>query len=62
MTMPTILSMIAVAPPLPYGYLWEILFAAILGLTGCWRLNTSLLEKMGIALVCSRSCGDDILV
>jgi hypothetical protein len=28
--MPNLLSMIAVAPPMPYGYLWEILFAATL--------------------------------
>jgi hypothetical protein len=29
-TMAALLSMIMVAPPMPYGYFWEILFAAIL--------------------------------
>ena len=28
--MPTLLSMAVIEPPMPYGYLWEILFAAIL--------------------------------
>jgi hypothetical protein len=28
--MPILQSMISVAPPMPYGYLWEILFATIL--------------------------------
>ena len=32
-TMPALLSMLVVAPPMPYGYLWEILFAAILAVS-----------------------------
>lgn len=35
-TMPALFSMIVIAPPMPYGYLWEILFAAIL--TVSWVL------------------------
>jgi hypothetical protein len=32
----TLVSMIVIAPPMPYGYLWEILFAAILAVS--WML------------------------
>ncbi len=32
-TMFTLLSMAVMAPPMPYGYLWEILFAAILAVS-----------------------------
>jgi hypothetical protein len=35
-TMPALLSMAVVAPPMPYGYLWEILFATILAVS--WLL------------------------
>jgi hypothetical protein len=51
MTMPTLLSMIAVAPPLPYGYLWEILFAAILGVNWVLAIKYPSFGKRWILLL-----------
>ena len=51
MTMPTILSMIVIAPPLPYGYLWEILFAAILGVNRVLAIKYPSFGKRWILLL-----------
>lgn len=52
-TMSTVLSMIAFAAPMPYGYLWEILSATVLAVgvllainyPSTWRIMISNLYK-----------------
>jgi hypothetical protein len=59
-TMLRLLSM--VAPPMPYGYLWEMLFVAILAVGLVLAIKyLSFGKRWGIPPICSRSCGDGIL-
>ncbi len=49
--MPAILSMIAVAPPMPYGYFWELLFASILALSWVLSIKYPSIGKRWILLL-----------
>ena len=47
----TLLSMAVIAPPMPYGYLWEILFAAILAVSWVLAIKYPNFGKRWIVLL-----------
>jgi hypothetical protein len=56
--MPTLLSMIAIAPPMPYGYLWEILFATILAVSVVLAIKYQNIGKRWILLLFAVGVGE----
>jgi hypothetical protein len=50
-TMAALVSMAVVAPPMPFGYLWEILFVAILGVSWVLAIKYPSFGKRWILLL-----------